>query len=293
MEEQYPGLKSEVQTQDGFLKEFKTEYMPDSTEMSDKALERYEEESGELTPDFVRKNFNKLLQKLIEIERELYQEYERQAVNHSPTLFIDEYYNEEGHNYTETEQLLSDLQNDYENSDDFEEFFKSMYPKLYPLVNYISQSASQSRRTRAGKSLESHIENLLEKMGYDFDRQKEVKGATIDIVIPNMESFHNNPDYTVFLACQTTLKDRHRLSLSKLPAVNRVKSFIATATGQNLITSSDDKDLTEKKVDEISDKGYRIIVFDEVKEKFEDNSYVVSYSEFVQKELPAISEGWN
>lgn len=292
MSSEYPNLKQEVQTQDGFLKEFKEEYMPDAQEMSDKALERYEEENGELTPDFVRKNFNRLLQRMIEIETELYREYEKKAVNHSPCLFIDEHYKEDNE-YPETQQLLSDLEKIYEEEEDFEEFFQRMFPKLYPLANHIAQSASQSRRTRAGKSLESHIENLLEVMGYDFDRQEEVEGAIIDLVIPNMEAFHNNPDYTIFLACQTTLKDRFRLSLSKLPTVNRVRTFIATATGQNLITSSDDADLTEGKVQEIEDKGYRIIVFDEVKEKFPDNNTVISYSEFAQNELPAVEQGWD
>ncbi|MFB6217545.1 MAG: type II restriction endonuclease, partial [Candidatus Aenigmatarchaeota archaeon] len=184
-----------------------------------------------------------------EIETELYQEYERKVVNHSPIVFLEEHY-EEDNEYPETNQLFSDLEKIYEEEDNFKDFFEEMYPKLYPLVSYVSQSASQSRKNRAGKSLESHIENLLEKMEYDFDRQEEVEGATIDIVIPGMEAFHNNPDYTIFLACQTTLKDRFRLSLSKLPTVNRVRAFIATATGKNLITSSDKEDLTEKKVQE-------------------------------------------
>lgn len=291
MTDDYPNLQQEVQTQAGFLKEFKEEYMPDSEEMSDEALERYEEENGELTPDFVRKNFNRLLQRMIEIETELYNEYEMEAVNHAPCLFIDEHYKKDDH-YPETQQLLSDLEEIYEEEDDFEEFFQRMFPKLYPLANYISQSASQSRRTRAGKSLESHIENLLEVMDYDFDRQEEVEGAIIDLIIPNMDAFHNNPDYTVFLACQTTLKDRFRLSLSKLPTVNRVRTFIATATGKNLITNNDESDLTEGKVQEIEDKGYRIIVFDEVKERFPDNNTVVSYSQFAQNELPAVEQGW-
>ncbi|MFB6216306.1 MAG: type II restriction endonuclease [Candidatus Aenigmatarchaeota archaeon] len=292
MSEEYPNLQQEVQTPDGFLNEFKTEHMPGTVEMSDKAIERYEEQNGELTADFVRKNFNTLLHRMIEIETELYQEYEKQAVNHSPVLFLDEHYQEDNE-YPETQQLLSDIERIFEEEDDFEDFFKRMFPKIYPLANYISQSASQSRRNRAGKSLESHIENLLEKMGYDFDRQEEVEGATIDIIIPSMDAFHNNPDYTIFLACQTTLKDRFRLSLSKLPTVNRVRAFIATATGKNLITSSDEEDLTEKKVQEIEDKGYRIIVFDEVKERFPDNNTVVSYSDFAQKELPTVEQGWN
>lgn len=292
MDEEYPSLKEEVQTSDGFLKEFKQEYMPEPSDMSDKAIEKYEERNGELTADFVKKNFNKLLQRMIEIETELYKNYEKKAVNHSPVLFIDEHYKQDTE-YTETNQLISDIEEIFENEDDFEKFFKKMFPKLYPLTSYISQSASQSRRHRAGSSLESHIENLLEKMGYDFDRQEEVEGATIDIVIPDMDSFHNNPDYTMFLACQTTLKDRFRLSLSKLPTVNRVRTFIATATGKNVITSNDQNDLTENKVQEIEDKGYRIIVFDEVKEKFPDNNTVVSYSDFAQRELPALEQGWD
>ena len=291
MDEEYPNLQGEVQTPQGFLNEFKENHMPNSQEMSDKALKKYEERNGELTEDFVKKNFNRLLQRMIEIETELYEEYERKVTAEAPCLFLDEHYQQD-EEYPETQQLISEVKTIYESDKDFEEAFKEIFPKLYPLANYISQSASQSRRNRAGKSLESHIENLIEEMGYNFDRQEEVDGAVIDIVIPDMDTFDNNPDYTIFLACQTTLKDRFRLSLSKVTR-DRVRTFIATATGKNLITSSDENDLTDGKIQEIHEKGYRLLVFDEVKEeKFPDNNTVMSYSEFAQEELPNIAERW-
>ncbi|MFB6217544.1 MAG: hypothetical protein ABEJ72_11375, partial [Candidatus Aenigmatarchaeota archaeon] len=60
MTEEYPNLQGEVQTPSGFLNEFREEKMPDTAEMSDKAIKRYEERNGELTADFVRQNFNTL-----------------------------------------------------------------------------------------------------------------------------------------------------------------------------------------------------------------------------------------
>lgn len=292
MEEQYPNLKGEVQTPQGFLKELKKEKMPDTQEMPQKALERYEEMNGELTPDFVKKNFNRLLQRMIEIEKELYEEYEHKVTAEAPSIFIEEHYQQD-EEYPEIQQLISDVKQIYESEDSFEEAFKRIFPKVYPMADLISQSASQGRKNRAGKSFERHVENLVKKMGYDFDRQEEVDGAVIDIVIPDMDTFNNNPDYTIFLACQTTLKDRFRLSLSKVTR-DRVRTFIATGTGHNVITDNDGGDLTEKKVNEIHDKGYRILVFDEVKEdKFPDNNTVMSYSEFAQEELPNIAERWS
>lgn len=284
------GLKDEIQTQQGFLREMKERYMPDSAEMSEKALEEYEIRNGELTKEYTEENFNSILQDLIKIETELYADYEKRVTTEAPCLFLDEHYQEDNE-YPITQNLIDDIKEIYESDEEFNNTFKKLFPKIYPMASYISQSASQSRKSRAGKCLENHIENLLDEMGYEFSRQEKVDGAVIDIVIPSMEMFRENPDYTVFLACQTTLKDRFRLSLSKIKT-DRIRTFIAT--GKNLITDNDENDLTKDKVKEIHDKGYRILVFDTVKqEQFPENNTVMSYSEFVQKELPNLAERWD
>ena len=97
------------------------------------------------------------------------------------------------------------------------------------------------------------------------------------------------------MECQTTLKDRFRLSLGKTNDLNRQSTkFIATLSGVNLITQSDHNDITQAKIDEIHDNDWQLICLREVAEELVSNNpdTIISFEDFVNNEYPRISQAW-
>lgn len=289
-------LKPEIQTQDGFLKEIKDEWVPDTSEMGDLALEKYEQREGTLTTDHIEENFNEILQTLFQLETEIYAEKEDKFIQNLMEDFIQNHYSTNSSEYQNTNQLLSQLDQLYEESDGFEDFFARAFPRIYPLAGPVYYSASQGRKTRVGNTLETHIETLLERLGYHYESQVQLKGARVDIVLPNKLTFEQNPEDAIFLACQTTLKDRFRLSHSKLPSggeYDRASKYITTATGINLVTNNDRDDITESKIEECVEHDYNLLVFDEVKNRFSHKEGIISYTNFANNILPKKSKSWD
>lgn len=290
-------LKSESQTQSGFIKEIKSKRIPGTSEMADLAFNEYTDRNGDLSPNDIKNNFNDLLKELISIETEIYNNKEEEVVRNLMQDFIEEYYSQNDiEEYENTQKLLDQIKTLYEDSDDFESFFSESYFRLNPLIGPIYYSFSQGRKTRVGDSLENHVEKLLTEMNYPVDSQIQLDGSRIDLVLPNEETFYNDPSDAVFLPCQTTLKDRYRLSLSKLPSGEKyepVSKFITTATGINLVTDEDENDITQDKIEDTVSHGYRFLAFDAVKERFPDNEGIVSYTEFAEEILPKEADSWN
>jgi hypothetical protein len=287
-------LQKEVQKSFGgflsYFDEHSDNFIPDTNTLGQEAVERFEDENGEITEEQVLQNFNDILKELIVTETEIYNNYEKRMTQNTPTLFLDEFY-KKSDEYQKIQEVFRKIEEIYESDKTFEEGFKDIYPHLYPIVALIAQSAAQGRKSRAGKNLEHHIENLLEIAGYDFERQIDNGESIVDLIIPSEEAFDKNPDHSALLACQTTIKDRHRLSLAKPPsgANGTPKRFILTGTGLDLF-SNDEGDLTEKKINEIGNKGFRIVVFDKVKEKYPDNNSIISYSTFASRELSLLTK---
>lgn len=290
-------LKNETQTQTGLVKEVKKEIIPGTDEMAKLALEKYENETGDLTPQKIENNFNNLIKKLIKTETDIYEELEENFVNEIVPYFIEKYYsNESVDSYPTIQSMFENVETAYTDSDSFDEFITEGFERLYPFAGYVYFSASQGRKTRVGDTLENHLELLLTRMGYPLESQVEIGDSPIDIILPNKKTFNQNPENAIFLPCQTTLKDRFRLSLSKLPSGDKydpVSKYITTTTGINLITDDDQNDITRQKIDETVDAGYKILVFDEVKQQFPTHDGIISYTEFVNEVLPKNAESWD
>ncbi len=92
----------------------------------------------------------------------------------------------------------------------------------------------------------------------------------MDFVIPNLAAIENAPDQVINIECQTTLKDRFRLTTGKSTKSN-IKRYLATTTGCGLITERDVKDFSIDKVKEIiMDNNVTLVVFKEVKKAIKD-----------------------
>lgn len=290
-------LKNEIQTQTGLVKEVKKEIIPGTDEMARLALEQYESETGDLTAQNIRNNFNELIQDLIKTETVIYEELEENFVNEIVPYYLENYYsNESADSYPMIQSMFENVETAYTDSDSFEEFITEGFERLYPFAGHVYFSASQGRKTRVGDTLENHLELLLTRMGYPLESQVKIGDSPIDIILPNKKTFNQNPENSIFLPCQTTLKDRFRLSLSKLPSGNKydpVSKYITTTTGVNLITDADQNDITTQKIDETVDAGYKILAFEEVKQQFPTHDGIISYTKFVNEVLPEKAESWD
>lgn len=264
------GIKEEMQTNRGLIALLRKEILPDTKEMANRALNKIEyEKSIKLDKDYVQGNFNNLLIDLLKAETKIFEEIQSRVINEVLPFYTKKYFKRK--EYPETNKLIQRLNMIYEgtknNEFDFDVFLESITRELSPVIDIISFSAKQSAKTRVGNSLENHLRNLFTLLEIPFDYQKQVDthGAVLDFILPSKKHFELDPSNVINLECQTTLKDRFRLTLAKISNVG-AKKYLVTATGLNLITKSDKKDLTLDKVREIIDENrVTLVVFDEVK----------------------------
>ena len=143
----------------------------------------------------------------------------------------------------------------------------------------------------------------------------------MDFVIPSLEAYSTMPDQVINIECQTTLKDRFRLTTGKSTDA-RIKRYLATATGCGLVTQKDVNDFSIEKVKEIIiNNNVTLVVFDDVKSNIitkirtaydkavsEDatsaaaielqnllrlsNNKIVSYKELINRDIKSILVYW-
>jgi len=110
----------------------------------------------------------------------------------------------------------------------------------------VANSILNRRKSRAGKSLEHHIEYLLETAGIPFDSQVKVDGKP-DILIPGKQAYLDKawPDNKLFAVClKTTCKDRWRQILNEAKRV-RNKHLLTIQQG---ISAGQLKEMRDAKV---------------------------------------------
>lgn len=171
----------------------------------------------------------------------------------------------------------------------------SLHKKFSSIFSKFCFSNMQFAKNLAGKTFENHIELMLRVCGYEYEKQQSItRGQILDFIYPNINRINDSPSDCIVSECQSTLKDRFRLSLGKIPPSKPIKKYIFTGSGIGIITKSDTNDITPEKVSEIRDKGWTIVVFDEVKKnKFSKDGAVISYENFFNKVYPSLSGLWN
>lgn len=81
----------------------------------------------------------------------------------------------------------------------------------YPQIDAVFLSASQQRKTRAGRSFEHHISAALTAGRIRFVEQAVTGGRRPDFVMPDLEQLHNRRrarEDALVLAAKTTLRER-------------------------------------------------------------------------------------
>ena len=159
---------------------------------------------------------------------------------------------------------------------------------LAQLAFHFEHSQSQSRKTRAGSSLELQIEYLLRESGITkWERQKKLampggKKTKVDFIFPSVAHFTRDPQDCIAFCCQTTSNDRFRSALAQV--LGGMK-FIPTGIGCDNFGSNLQK-LSLEKLDEVQQSGAKYVMFPEGKGKFEhmtDHPAIVTYGEVISR----------
>ena len=166
---------------------------------------------------------------------------------------------------------------------------------VWAVLSILEGSLSQGRRTRAGGSLESHLEFLLLNYGFrygaDFSTQEEVQGLNkvrLDFLFPaNPKYLVSNPNVTVTCACMTTVNDRVRLAIQQLqPNTYR---RVPTAHGAKQF-GSQMKNLRGR-LDYATKNQFRFIVLPDAIDHYENHDTLMTYQEWFD-ELSSLSSSW-
>ena len=250
-------IKDEIQGQTGYLKKVRDEYMPDTKKMAELAFELYLEQSlVDLTPEYVYENADEVLKKLFSAETSIFQYKNNEIMYRVLLYYYKEIYKKKDEKYKETSARMSELIKIFDRCKDdsytFEMFIDEISKITIPIIDTVSFSQKQSAKSRVGESLQNHLANIFDicNVPYETQQQKVDGGTIMDFVIPNVNAIEEMPDQVINIECQTTLKDRFRLTTGKSTDA-KIKRYLATVTGTGIVTKKDLNDFSVDKVKEI------------------------------------------
>ena len=268
------GIKDEIQGASGYLKKVRDEYMPDTKKMAELAFECYKNSlENELTSDYVEENADEVLKSLFLAETEIFKMKNNEIMNEVLPFYYTNLYEKKDEKYPETSGKIKELIEIYNRckneSVTIEMYIKEISAIITPIVDTVSFSQKQSAKCRVGETLQNHLANIFDicHVPYETQQQKVEGGTIMDFVIPHVSAIEEMPDQVINIECQTTLKDRFRLTTGKSTDA-KIKRYLATVTGAGIVTKRDLNDFSVDKVKEIIvDNNVTLVVFAEVKER--------------------------
>lgn len=271
-------IKEELQG-NNIIKTLKPAFLGSTSDMAKLALTTYEKRIGHsLTATEILFDTDGILKALISTETELFLNKISSLGENILPLYYDQYYGRP-HRYMHMESLMTALIETYNevqnNNLDVRSFIDQVSKIIIPASNHIANSNSQAAKARAGAALENHLAVLMDKCDFKFDRQEQIEdGETIaDFFLPNIDAVRTNPNMVINIECQTTLKDRHRLTTGK-STDQHIQRYLATGTGIGLFTKRDINDFTFEKLKElILINNIQVVVFAEVKSRLIQKIY--------------------
>ena len=149
----------------------------------------------------------------------------------------------------------------------------------FPDIDRVFLSASQQRKTRAGRSFEHHISASLVAGNLRFVEQAVTGGRRPDFVMPDLETLHRSNRLQIealVLAAKTTLRERWKqVSSERL----NCELYLATVDDRVAATS----------IREMADAGIRLVVPESLKASSETDyrlqANVISFREFFDSEI--------
>lgn len=149
----------------------------------------------------------------------------------------------------------------------------------FPSLNSSFLSASQHRKTRAGRSFEQHISRLLKDGGVSFQEQYITSGRRPDFVLPDGEALNSlarSYDGALVLSAKTTLRERW-----KQVALEKFNCGLFLATVDDRVSS--------EAIDDMNKKGIFLVVPEMLKSSdgtcYQKKGNVLTFREFFDEEI--------
>lgn len=160
-------------------------------------------------------------------------------------------------------------------NDRYSDLITNPFKSVEDLVN-IANSILNRRKSRAGRSLEHHLEKVFTEYQLNFNTQARTEGKKKpDFLFPNEEAYHNlhfKEDKLIILAAKTTCKDRWRQILNE---ADRIKT-------KHLFTLQ--QGISKNQLTEMYKYNVQLIVPQPYKKSFpeEFRGKILNLKEFVQ-----------
>jgi len=248
--------------------------------LSKRSVSAYEKKHGKLTPNILQENISSILSECIITEKELFKKIDYEIRSSWAELVMD--CDERKSRFPTISKIVEKARTVMADDEKTNDEKVAMITKEFTQINDgLSMSQKNSAKSRSGSAFEYYLEHFFGILEIRYDRQVKIStGEVLDLVFPDKKTVQSNPKDCIMMECQTTLKDRFRLSLGKGQALAGIRKFIATATGANLITPSDHNDLNFGKINEISEKQYKLVTLKQVSERWNSPS-VISFEDFI------------
>lgn len=142
-------------------------------------------------------------------------------------------------------------------------------------------SLAQSRRARAGGTLEEIIRSLFRILDYPFEEQKVINGKP-DFIMPSEEHFRNDPLDCIVFTAKRTLRERWRQITTE--GTHGLAFFLATI----------DEDLSGAQLAEMHQNRIYVVCPELVKNANYPNAVnVLSFREFFRDHLDPALDRWH
>jgi len=224
-------------------------------------------------------DLNQKMQWLLEREFEIYEE---QSENAGPVFLqnMETYLANNPNSYPTLQAILP---------------ITNVTQEVWSVLSVLEESLAQGRRTRAGASLEKHIEFLLGQEGFllntDFAVQVQVQGqapVVLDFLFPaDPNTLNTNPNVCVTCACMTSVNDRARIALVQVQA-NTLRR-VPTALGAQQFESQLGN--LGGRLQTATINQYRYVVLPSVVDYYNNHPALMTYQEWFA-ELATLQPLW-
>lgn len=151
----------------------------------------------------------------------------------------------------------------------------------FPDLDATFLSASQHRKSRAGRSFEQHIARLLRDGRIAFEEQAVTGGRRPDFVLPNLvvlKAEKRKFEEAMIVSAKTTLRERW-----KQVAMEKFNCALFLATVDDRVSAD--------AIDDMSNQGIHLIVPESLKKSketcYKDKTNVITFREFFDEEISA------
>ena len=261
------GIKQEVKN---MMKEIRGLYLPSSEVIVDETFSKLGYTQEKISEKKARERFEEILNE-----------------TWRSTLDVLENYENKTYSKGIPEQLISNKKKMFEGSEKiadengFRQGVIEIFQKWYPYLREMFLSVAQSRKARGGRDFELQFGRMLDLIKVPY--QKIKRAYRVDFMMPDDRAFKKNPTSAAIVSAKRTLRERWREVVEELYEMRSPNIFLITA----------DYDVSKSHVKAICD-DYRIhlVVWNEVKKKYPDDSLVLSYNQWANERLPILMRFW-